>query len=81
MLAALSKFFSDDGMANAREGLKDKLIKEKKFFISGSELQGLIIDHFPDDCRTREILLTVSEKQRPSASRLSTRFAIPRELS
>lgn len=59
MLAALSKFFSDDGMANAREGLKDKLIKEKKFFISGSELQGLIIDHFPNDCRTREILLTV----------------------
>ena len=59
MLAALSKFFSDDGMANAREGLKDKLIKEKKFFISGSELQGLIKDHFPDDCRTREILLTI----------------------
>ena len=59
MLAALSKFFSDDGMANAREGLKDKLIKEKKFFISGSELQGLIIDHFPNDCRTREILLTI----------------------
>jgi len=59
MLAALSKFFSDDGMANAREGLKDKLIKEKKFFISGSELQGLIKDHFPDDCRTLEILLTI----------------------
>lgn len=59
MLAALSKFFSDKEMANAREGLKDKLIKEKKFFISGKELQGLIIDHFPDECRTREILLTI----------------------
>ena len=59
MLAALSKFFSDDGMAKARESLKDKLIKEKKFFISGSELQGLIIDHFPEECRTRKILLTI----------------------
>lgn len=59
MLAALSKFFSDKEMAKAREGLKDKLIKEKKFFISGSELQGLIIDHFPDESRTREILLTI----------------------
>lgn len=59
MLAALSKFFSDKEMANAREGLKDKLIKEKKFFISGKELQGLIIDHFPDECQTREILLTI----------------------
>lgn len=59
MLAALSKFFSDDGMAKARESLKDKLIKEKKFFISGKELQGLIIDYFPDECRTREILLTI----------------------
>ena len=59
MLAALSKFFSDDGMANAREGLKDKLIKEKKFFISGNELQSLIVDHFPDESRTRKILLTI----------------------
>ncbi|WP_288966022.1 PD-(D/E)XK nuclease family protein [uncultured Porphyromonas sp.] len=59
MLAALSKFFSDEGMAKAREGLKDKLIKEKKFFISGNELQSLIVDHFPDESRTREILLTI----------------------
>lgn len=59
MLAALSKFFSDEGMAKAREGLKDKLIKEKKFFISGNELQSLIVDHFPDESRTREILMTI----------------------
>ena len=59
MLAALSKFFSDEGMAKAREGLKDKLIKEKKFFISGSELQDLIIQHFPEESRTREILMTI----------------------
>ena len=59
MLAALSKFFSDKEMAKAREGLKDKLIKEKKFFISGNELQSLIVDHFPDEIRTREILLTI----------------------
>lgn len=59
MLAALSKFFSDDEMAKAREGLKDKLIKEKKFFISGNELQSLIVDHFPDESRTREILMTI----------------------
>lgn len=59
MLAALSKFFSDKEMAKAREGLKDKLIKEKKFFISGNELQSLIVDHFPDESRTRKILLTI----------------------
>ena len=59
MLAALSKFFSDKEMAKAREGLKDKLIKEKKFFISGNELQDLIIQHFPDESRTRKILLTI----------------------
>lgn len=59
MLAALSKFFSDKEMAKAREGLKDKLIKEKKFFISGNELQDLIIQHFPEESRTREILLTI----------------------
>ena len=59
MLAALSKFFSDEGMAKAREGLKDKLIKEKKLFISGNELQSLIVDHFPDESRTREILMTI----------------------
>lgn len=59
MLAALSKFFSDKEMAKAREGLKDKLIKEKKFFISGNELQSLIVDHFPDESRTREILMTI----------------------
>ena len=59
MLAALSKFFSDEGMAKAREGLKDKLIKEKKFFISGNELQSLIVDHFPHESRTREILMTI----------------------
>lgn len=59
MLAALSKFFSDKEMAKAREGLKDKLIKEKKFFISGNELQDLIIQYFPDESRTREILLTI----------------------
>lgn len=59
MLAALSKFFSDEGMAKAREGLKDKLIKEKKFFISGNELQDLIIQYFPDESRTRKILLTI----------------------
>ena len=59
MLAALSKFFSDKEMAKAREGLKGKLIKEKKFFISGNELQSLIVDHFPDESRTRKILLTI----------------------
>ncbi|WP_297132350.1 PD-(D/E)XK nuclease family protein [uncultured Porphyromonas sp.] len=59
MLAALSKFFSDKEMAKAREGLKDKLIKEKKFFISGNELQSLIVEHFPDESRTREILMTI----------------------
>lgn len=59
MLAALSKFFSDEGMAKAREGLKDKLIKEKKFFISGNELQDLIIQYFPDESRTRKILMTI----------------------
>ena len=59
MLAALSKFFSDEAMTKARESLKDKLIKEKKFFISGSELQDLIIQHFPEESRTREILLTI----------------------
>lgn len=59
MLAALSKFFSDEGMSKAREGLKDKLIKEKKFFISGNELQSLIVDHFPDESRTRKILMTI----------------------
>lgn len=59
MLAALSKFFSDKEMAKAREGLKGKLIKEKKFFISGNELQDLIIQHFPDESRTRKILLTI----------------------
>lgn len=59
MLAALSKFFSDEGMAKAREGLKDKLIKEKKFFISGNDLQDLITQHFPEESRTRDILLTI----------------------
>lgn len=59
MLAALSKFFSDKEMAKAREGLKGKLIKEKKFFISGNELQSLMVDHFPDESRTRKILLTI----------------------
>lgn len=59
MLAALSKFFSNDGMANARQQLMKQLIDDKRYFISGKELQGLIIDHFPDECQTREILLTI----------------------
>lgn len=59
MLAALSKFFSDREMANARQQLMKQLIDDKRYFISGKELQGLIIDHFPDECRTREILLTI----------------------
>ena len=59
MLAALSKFFSDKEMAKARQQLMKELIDDKRYFISGSELQGLIIDHFPDDCRTREIMLTI----------------------
>lgn len=59
MLAALSKFFSDDEMAKARQRLMKKLVDEKRYFISTRELQTLIKKHFPDESRTRKILLTI----------------------
>ena len=59
MLAALSKFFSDDEMAKARQRLMKKLVDEKRYFISTRELQTLIKKHFPDESRTREILMTI----------------------
>lgn len=59
MLTALSKFFSDDEMAEARQRLMKQLIKEKRFFISTGELRDLIKKHVPDGSRTQEILLTI----------------------
>ena len=59
MLAALSKFFSDDEMAKARQRLMKKLVDEKRYFISTRELQTLIKKHFPDESRTQEILMTI----------------------
>lgn len=59
MLATLSKFFSDKEMAKARQRLMKKLVDEKRYFISTRELQTLIKKHFPDESRTRKILLTI----------------------
>lgn len=59
MLTALSKFFSDEQMAKARQQLMKKLIDEKRYFIGTRELRDLITEYFPDESRTREILLTI----------------------
>lgn len=59
MLTALSKFFSDEQMAKARQRLMKKLIDEKRYFIGTRELRDLITEYFPDGSRTREILLTI----------------------
>ena len=59
MLTALSKFFSDERMANARRQLMDQLIDEKWYFIGTDDLQALIEKNFPGESRTREILLTI----------------------
>ena len=59
MLTALSKFFSDEQMAKARQQLMKKLIDEKRYFIGTRELRDLITEYFPDGSRTREILLTI----------------------
>ena len=59
MLTALSKFFSDERMANARRQLMDQLIDEKRYFIGTKDLRTLIEKNFPGESRTREILLTI----------------------
>lgn len=59
MLTALSKFFSDERMANARRQLMDQLIDEKWYFIGTDDLRTLIKEHIPDENRTQEILLTI----------------------
>ena len=59
LLTALSKFFSDEQMAKARQQLMKKLIDEKRYFIGTRELRDLITEYFPDGSRTREILLTI----------------------
>lgn len=59
MLTALSKFFSDERMANARRQLMDQLIDEKWYFIGTKDLRTLIEKNFPGESRTREILLTI----------------------
>ena len=59
MLTALSRFFSDDEMAKARQRLMKQLIDEKRYFISTGELREMIKDHFPEESRTQAILLTI----------------------
>ena len=59
LLTALSKFFSDKKMVEARRQLMDQLIDEKRYFIGTRELRDLITEYFPDGSRTREILLTI----------------------
>ena len=59
MLTALSKFFSDDEMAKARQRLMKKLVDEKWYFIGTKDLRTLIEKNFPGESRTREILLTI----------------------
>ena len=59
MLTALSKFFSDKRMADARRQLMDQLIDEKWYFIGTKDLRTLIEKNFPGESRTREILLTI----------------------
>ena len=59
MLTALSKFFSDEQMAKARQQLMKKLIDEKRYFIGTRDLQALIEKNFPSKSRTKDILLTI----------------------
>ena len=59
MLTALSKFFSDDEMAKARQRLMKKLINEKRYFIGANDLRTLIKEHIPDKSHTQKILLTI----------------------
>lgn len=59
MLTALSKFFSDKKMVEARRQLMDQLIDEKWYFIGTKDLRTLIEKNFPGESRTREILLTI----------------------
>lgn len=59
MLTALSKFFSDKKMVEARWQLMDQLIDEKWYFIGTKDLRTLIEKNFPGESRTREILLTI----------------------
>ena len=59
MLTALSKFFSDKKMAEARRQLMDQLIDEKRYFIGTDDLQALIEKNFPGKSRTKDILLTI----------------------
>lgn len=59
MLTALSKFFSDKRMADARRQLMDQLIDEKRYFIGTDDLQALIEKNFPGKSRTKDILLTI----------------------
>lgn len=59
LLTALSKFFSDEQMAKARQQLMKKLIDEKRYFIGTRDLQALIEKNFPGKSRTKDILLTI----------------------
>ena len=59
MLTALSKFFSDKKMVEARRQLMDQLIDEKRYFIGTDDLQALIEKNFPGKSRTKDILLTI----------------------
>ena len=59
MLTALSKFFSDKRMADARRQLMDQLIDEKRYFIGTDDLQALIEKNVPGKSRTKDILLTI----------------------
>ena len=59
LLTALSKFFSDKKMVEARRQLMDQLIDEKRYFIGTDDLQALIEKNFPGKSRTKDILLTI----------------------
>lgn len=59
MLTALSKFFSDKKMVEARQQLMDQLIDEKWYFIGTKDLRTLIEKNFPGKSRAKDILLTI----------------------
>lgn len=59
MLTALSKFFSDKKMVEARRQLMDQLIDEKWYFIGTKDLRTLIEKNFPGESRAKDILLTI----------------------
>lgn len=59
MLTALSKFFSDKKMVEARRQLMDQLIDEKWYFIGTKDLRTLIEKNFPGKSRAKDILLTI----------------------